>query len=269
MEELQPQDIEDLLQELEEEDGVQEPLPAEVEEALRNSPEIATLDAAIAVQQGVLRSATNRFWLPTIALQGQVNNIFSKAGIGKEASPFDFPSLPPQYQALGSIFSETFKEPKDLSWNIGLNISFPLFSGGEKFAVRQKALQELEQLRTERDVVAERIEQRIRSALHIAGASHASIQQARLAAEAAEKSLKVVQESYSQGLVSIVELLDAQYAAQVTDQVAANSVYDFLIDLMEVERAYGYFNFFSTDERRKAFFDRANAFFVKAGMHIE
>ncbi len=63
-------------------------------------------------------------------------------------------------------------------------------------------------------------------------------------------------------------MLDAQYAALVTDQVAANAVYDFLIDLMEVERAYGHFNFFSTDEKRRAFFDRANAYFEKAGMTI-
>ncbi len=238
------------------------------EEALRNSPELAALDAAIAVQRRVLRSATNRFWSPTIALQGQVDNIYTRAGAGKEAT-FDLSSLPPEYQPLGQIFSQSFKPPKDLSWNIGLNVSFPLFRSGEKFFVRQKALKELNQLQTQRDAFAERIEQRIRSALHLAGASYASIQQAKLAAEAAEKSLQVVQESYSQGLVSVVELLDAQYAALVTDQVAANSVYDFLIDLMEVERAYGHFNFFSTDKRRRDFFERANTYFKKSGLSIE
>jgi outer membrane protein TolC len=227
-----------------------------VEESFGNSPELGALDANIDVQERVLRSATNSFWSPTIALQGQVTNVFSREGEGTE--PFSIPQL-----------GFTTLKPKDLSWNIGLNFSFPLFSGGEKFAVRQKALNELTQLRTERDAIAERIEQRIRSALHVAGASNASIEQAKLAAEAAGKSLKVVQDSYSQGLVSIVELLDAQYAALLTDQAAANAVYDFLIDLMEVERAYGRFNFFSTDQRRKAFFEKANAYFEKAGMPIQ
>jgi outer membrane protein TolC len=212
-----------------------------VEESFGNSPELAALDANIDVQERVLRSATNSFWSPTIALQGQVTNVFSREGEGTE--PFSIPQL-----------GFTTLKPKDLSWNIGLNFSFPLFSGGEKFA---------------RDAIAERIEQRIRSALHVAGASNASIEQAKLAAEAAGKSLKVVQDSYSQGLVSIVELLDAQYAALLTDQAAANAVYDFLIDLMEVERAYGRFNFFSTDQRRKAFFEKANAYFEKAGMPIQ
>jgi len=238
------------------------------EEAQRNSPELAALDAAIAVQKRLLRSATNSFWSSTIALQGQVDNIFTRAGAGKEAI-IDFSSLPPEYQPFGQIFSQSFKPPKDLSWNIGLNVSFPLFRSGEKFFVRQKAIKELNQLQTQRDAIAERIEQRIRSALHLAGASYASIQQAKLAAEAAEKSLQVVQESYSQGLVSVVELLDVQYAALVTDQVSANSVYDFLIDLMEVERAYGHFNFFSTDERRGEFFERANTYLKKSGLPIE
>ena len=239
-----------------------------VEETFKNSPELAALDAAIAVQKRILRSATNSFWSPTIALQGQVDNTFSRAGAGQE-STLDLSSIPPEFQPLGEIFAQSFKPPKDLSWNVGLNVSFPLFRSGEKFFVRQKASKELNQLTTQRDAVAEKIEQRVRSALHIAGASNASIQQARLAAEAAQKSLQVVQESYSQGLLSVVELLDAQYAALVTDQVAASAVYDFLIDLMEVERAYGHFNFFSTDEKRKAYFERASEYFKGLGMEVK
>ncbi len=75
---------------------------------------------------------------------------------------------------------------------MGLNLSFPLFTGGEKLAERQRAVKELSRIETERRSVRERIEQRVRSALHIAGASYAAIQQARLAAEAARKSLEVV-----------------------------------------------------------------------------
>ncbi len=239
-----------------------------VEETFKNSPELMALDAAINIQKRILRSATNNFLSPTIALQGQVNNTFSRWGAGREAT-LDLSAIPSEFQPLGEIFAQSFKPPKDLTWNVGLNVSFPLFKSGEKFFARQKALKELSQLQTQRDALAEKLEQRIRSALHIAGASHASIQQARLAAEAAQKSLEVIQESYSQGLLSVVELLDAQYAALVTDQVAANAVHDFLIDLMQVERAYGHFNFFSTDERRKAFFERANEYFVKEGVNIK
>ena len=82
-------------------------------------------------------------------------------------------------------------------------------------------------------------EQRIRSSLHLAGASFAGIEQAREAVAAAEKSLEVVQEAYSLGSATILDLLDAQNAAFSAEQVAANAVYDFLIDLVEVERRHG------------------------------
>ena len=152
----------------------------------------------------------------------------------------------------------------EISYNLHI-----VFQGGEKFIARQKASKELEQLRTQRDAIAERIEQRMRSAMHLAGASLASINQARLAADAAAKSLDVVQDSYSQGVVNIAVLIDAQYAALVTDQAAASAVYDFLIDLMEVERAVGGFDFFLTIGEREAFFTDIDTYFESVGMKLE
>ena len=220
-----------------------------VEEMKQQSPELASLDAAIEIRKKILRIANSAFWAPTIALQSQVKNVYSKWGKGTEPPP-------------------TFKV-QNLSWNIGINASLPLFSGGEKFATRRKAIEELKQLEIERDATEERLEQRIRAALHIAGASNASIQQAKLAAEAARKSLNVVLDSYSEGLVSIVELLDVQNAALVTDKMAASTVYSFIIDLMEVERAMGGFTFFLSDKECAQFYERADAYFVKSGLSIK
>lgn len=222
-----------------------------VNEAMDRSPEIKLLDAAIAAKKRQLRSTSHQFWSPTIALQAQVENILSREGAGVESN-FQLPE--------DLDFEFELPTIKSLSWNVAVSASLPIFTGGAKFAARQKSLLELEQYETERNAAAEKIEQRIRSALHFAGASYASIQQARLAAEAARKSLKVVQDSYSQGLVSIVELLDAQQAALITDQAAANSVYDFVIDLMNVERAYGDYTMLSDPQRIDRFFGRAAAF---------
>jgi len=216
-----------------------------VEEGLRNSPELGALDAAIAAQERAFRSATHSLWTPTVGLEAHLENKFSKEGAGLDIPP-------------------GFVEPKDLSWHMGVMVTFPLFQGGEKAVQRQKIRKELNQLATERAALAEMIEQRIRSTLHVAGASHASIQQARLAAEAADKSLEVVQDLYSEGVVSIVELLDVQNSALMTDEAAANAVYDFLIDLMEVERASGASDFLATEEKRLAFLKRAEDYFEEA-----
>ncbi len=220
-----------------------------VEEALQNSPELLALDAAIAVQRRILASANRAFWMPTLALQGQVTNIFSRGGAGTGSL-----QLPLQ-------FSGSFPEVDDVNWDVGVNLSFPLFKGGAKFSERARASEELSQLRTEKNAVAEKIEQRIRSALHLAGASYAGIEQARLAADAAHKTLDLVQDSYREGVISLLDLIDAQNAALISDEVAANAVYDFIIDLMEVERSVGEFDFMRTEKERAAFFNRMENYF--------
>jgi outer membrane protein TolC/ABC-type uncharacterized transport system substrate-binding protein len=227
-----------------------------VDEGLKASPELAALDAAIQAQERSQRSASNSLWSPTLALQGELTNIFSKAGAGAE------PSFNPS-----PLFN--FPEIDNTDWSIGLVLSFPLFKGGEKLAVRTKAQKELEQLRLQKEAAAERIEQRIRFALHLTGSSFVSIEKAQTAAEAATKSLEVVQNAYETGAVSILFLLDAQNTAYNAAQVAANSVYDFLFDLMEMERSIGNFEFFMDEDERRGFLERMKSYFQKAGISIE
>jgi len=225
-----------------------------VEEGLNASPELASLNATIEVQERILRSSSNSLWLPSLALWGEFSHIFSKGGAGSSLS------LPPLFP---------FPELDDTSWNIGLSLSFPLFKGGEKLVVRTKAQKELEYLKFQREAITEKIEQRILSAIFLTGASYVSIEQARRAAEAANKSFEVVQNAYSQGAVSILHLLDAQNAAFSAEQVAANAVYDFLLDVMEVERSTGRFEFFMDEEERKSLLVRSKAFFKKYGINEE
>ena len=230
-----------------------------VELGLENSPELAALDAAIAAQNRYLRSTVHSFWSPTLAFQAGMDNIFSRKGAGTGGM-----DLPPDLP-----FDLSFGEQKDFSWNAVFSLSFPLFKGGEKFAVKREASHELSRLNTERSAVAEKLEQRIRSALHAAGAAHASIGQSKLAAQAAHKSLEGVQDAYSQGMVSIVDLLDAQNMVLRTDQLAATTVYDFIIDLMEVERAVGSSDFLISATDRAEFLKNAKLYFAERGIEIE
>ena len=94
-------------------------------------------------------------------------------------------------------------------------------------------------------------------------ASYPSIRFSQDARKASLKNLELVQDSYSLGVVSVIDLIDAQTSALVSSQVAANAVYDFLIDLMEMERAANDFDFFKTPEDRAAWFDRLAEYFRK------
>ena len=230
-----------------------------VQEGMNASPELAALDAAISAQERLLYSRKSAYWSPTLALQAEASKRFLKEGAGSENS-LDFSQLPIAFE---------FPQVDDNNWSIGLNLSIPLFRGGARYAEHQQASLELSSLHTQRQALAERIEQRIRSSLHKAGASLAGINQAGKSAEAAEKSLEVVSDAYSRGVLSIIDLLDAQNAALVADLSAANAIYDFLIDFMAVERSIGSFHYFLTDEQEAKFLERLDNFFIQSGIPLK
>ncbi len=231
-----------------------------VEYGLKNSPELEQLGAAIEAQRRLLKSTTRAFFLPDVAAQAEISRWLVKEGEGSQPVAVADPSLAPLLEA--------FDQGNDTNWSVAINLSYPLFSGGAKNSQRQQALKTLNQLETQKRSVREKIEQRIRSAAHATGASYAGINQAREAATAADKNLDLVTDAYSRGVLSITQLLDAQNAALVARQAAADAVYNFLIDLMEANRAIGGTPYLKRDEAA-AFVERIEAFFEKEGVRIQ
>jgi outer membrane protein TolC len=92
------------------------------------------------------------------------------------------------------------------------------------------------------------------------------MKEARLAAEWARKNLDLVSDSYMRGAAAFITLLDAQNAHVVAEQSAANAVYDFLDDWLEVQRAVGRFDFTRSDAERTEAAERLRAFAAAAGI---
>jgi len=215
-----------------------------VAEGLDIAPELLGFNAAISAQERILLSAKRAFWLPSFAAQGSVSELLAESGEGKRSdSSLD-----------------------DTDWSVGVFATFPLAEGGGKFATIKRAREELSRIQLEKGATSERIEQRMRSALHQASASYPNIHLSRSAARAARRNLDLVTDQYSRGLVSIVDLLDAQNSSLRADQDAENAVYNFLIDWMDVQRATGRFDFFMTPGQREEYFQRVQEFFNKAGV---
>jgi outer membrane protein len=144
----------------------------------------------------------------------------------------------------------------------------PLFTGFGRQARLHRSRETLAQLQAEREATAERIATRIRTSLYESGASFANIDLAREAARAADRNYDLVLEGYREGVVSILDLLDAQTQALNANLDAANSVYLYLIDLMEVQRSVGQFDFFVSQEGRRQWFEKLDAFFRERGADI-
>ena len=221
-----------------------------VAEGRTASPELRSLDAAIAAQRRVGTAAGRAFWLPTLSLQGGLTSVLSRGGAG--AQPISGPLTLP-------------RGPDD-TWSLKLQAALPVFTGFARGAARAQAGIDLDRLTIERQALERNVAQQVRAALHLGGASWADIQQARAAAEAARKNLELVSDAYARGAVSIITLLDAQEAALKADEAAAGAVYAFLTDLMKVERAIGQFYFLRTPEERQAFRKRMDAFYRAAGV---
>ena len=118
----------------------------------------------------------------------------------------------------------------------------------------------------DREATVERVEERIRLVVFQTGASAPSIRLSREAAEAARKNLELVGDQYSRGAVDIVKVLDSQNAALTANLEAANAIYDFLVDLINIQRATGQFDYFLSKEEQEAWFQRLEAFFEKEGI---
>ncbi|MCA9728142.1 MAG: TolC family protein, partial [Candidatus Eisenbacteria bacterium] len=221
------------------------------EHALATSLELQQIDAAIAAQERARTSARRSFYSPTLALQGQVAQELASGGAGSGGSGLSIPGL-------------TLPSADDTDWNVSLRLSLPLFNGGSRIADVTQASEELTRLRTQREGIADRIEQRMRSALHVAGASYAAIALARESSEAAQKNLELVTDAYSRGVLEVIDLLDAQNVAVAADQAASDAVHDFLLDLFQVERASGKFTFMVPEPQRQAWFDSLQQYFDAA-----
>ncbi len=223
-----------------------------VQEGIRENPAIQKIDLARQAQRRALSSAKASFWAPTVSLQFQGSSRLAEDGLGTEGLKFE---LPP-----GMDMDFDIPSPPDDKWHAALNFSLPLFEGGRKLAERSKAALELESLRIQNRALSERVEQEIRTALFATGSSYPAISLSRDAAEAARKNLEIVTESYSRGTVSILELLDAQNFDLVAEQVAASSVFDFMIDMVNVERAVGKFWFMRSLQNKESMLEKLEQF---------
>ena len=103
---------------------------------------------------------------------------------------------------------------------------------------------------------AERVEEQVRNQLHAAQAAYQQIDLSANAAEASRKNFELVSDAYARGTVTVIELLDAQDTSLAASAAAAESLYNFLITVMAVQRAVGGYDYLLPDEERQALVEK-------------
>ncbi|MEJ2084781.1 MAG: TolC family protein, partial [Acidobacteriota bacterium] len=218
-----------------------------VQEGLALSPALDQIDALIVAQERLVQASKRAYWAPTLGFEGGIDEFLARAGEGTDRGL-------PGAEGL-------FPFNNDTSWSLVGSATLPLYSGGRRLAERVQAEIELQSLELRRSAVAQRIDQDIRSSMQLTRASFAGIGLSEQASSAASRNLELVSDAYARGAVSIVDLLDAQRNALNAEQLVTDSLYNFLTDLMRVQRAANRSDFFMTQEQRELWLERLERYF--------
>lgn len=208
-----------------------------VEEAQKNAPELKALGYNLDVTERNIKLNGNGRFLPTVALQGQYNRTFSRSGAGSEF-PTGFPASP------------------DGNYNVGVNVSIPIFNRNQTNINKQIAIIQKDQLEINRDNTKLSISANIRNSVLNLVNQISNIELSKVSEETAKESLELTQASYSNGAVNVVQLLDAQNNYLNAQLSRTNAVYNYLINALQLERNLGYYFLLNSESENAKFRQR-------------
>ncbi|WP_223034013.1 TolC family protein [Hanstruepera marina] len=208
-----------------------------IQEALNNSPELKFLDYnLIATERSEKLFGPGRF-LPTVALQGQYNHVFSRSGAGSTFPPF-------------------LTTPPDGYYNVGVNLSLPIFNQNKQNINKQIATIQKEQIQFSTENLKLQIEKNINDAVLEVINQITNIELSKVFEETAKEVLELTQTSYENGAVNIIQLLDAQNNYLQAQLASSNATYNYLLAMLTLERYIGNFFLLESTDDRNAFIAR-------------
>jgi outer membrane protein TolC len=185
----------------------------------------------------LLKSNRRQRFLPTVGLGAELEHVFSRDGAGSDP-------VGPTGEPI---------DVEDTQWYVGLNLSLPFFKGGEIKLESEQTEIEIKRLQKQRVYLIQNIELSVEANVRDLALSVANLDLSKKSAELALKSYEMVQDAYSKGAVSIVELTDAQTYMLNAELIASNSEYDFYDSLLNVQRAISVFFVSKTIDQIEAF----------------
>ncbi len=214
-----------------------------IKEAKKNAPELKNIDYNLAATARNLRLNSAGRFVPTLALRGQYNLALSQSGKGSTI-PSGVPIAP------------------DGIYNLGLNLSLPIFKQNLRNINKQSARIQQDQLKLQKGNIDLSIEKNINDLVLELTNQIANIVLSKVSEDSAKKSLDLSQNEYSEGAVNVVQLLDAQNNYLQSQLARATANYNYLLVSLDLERAIGYFHLMHSVESNQDFIQRANQFIL-------
>jgi len=214
-----------------------------VEEAKSNAPEIKNLNYNLkAIERNFKLNDYGRF-IPTVSLQGQYNLAISQSG-------------------KGAVSSSGVGAAPDGNYNIGLNISLPIFQQNQRNINKQTTKILEDQLLLQKSGIDLSIEKNINDIVLDLVNQISNIEISKIAEETAKESLDLTQNAYKEGAIPVIQLIDAQTNYLQSQLARATANYNYLITSMKLERTIGYFFLMHTESENKNFSQRATQYIL-------
>ncbi len=146
----------------------------------------------------------------------------------------------PQVMLNGAyeINSEDFSETAD-SYTVGATVSLNLFSGNGISAKTRAAKSDLEKVKAMYKALSHGVEVQTRQAYLQTQSAWQRISVAQQAVEQSEEGLRIVTNRYGSGLLTIVDLLDAQVADQKARTMQFKALHDYKVARIKLAAAAG------------------------------
>lgn len=213
-----------------------------IQEADSLNPAFNRLNAQEDVTNRQHKLNKRRFFSPTLALQGQLDNSLWEGGAGTGA--------------VNAGGQSSLPMTDDWTWNLALNISLPIIDQGQRIIDLQRTNIQKRQIDIQQRNLNQNVELGIRSQVLDLLSASTNVKNSRIAAENTQKNYEAVQDGYQKGVVPINQLIDAQDAAFSSRQNFENSVYNYLMSFLQLENKLGRYSILSNDKEKQAFFNR-------------
>jgi outer membrane protein len=209
-----------------------------INEMLAHSPELQQLATAGEMIDRQKSMKIRQMYLPEVALIGNADQAFVREGVIRNPQ---LPIPPP---------------PDDITWNLGLRVSIPIFEGGRKRNEMQRATIEQDKIAWQTEDLLNKLETGIRSNVQFLQASYREMKLSENAARAAGENFHTIQDAYAQGMVNVAQLTDAQSVMIRTRQMALGSRYQYILDYIKTERLQGKFFFLEAESEKVQYTNR-------------
>lgn len=186
------------------------PLPPRrtLEEVMRNHPDARAAALAVRRAEAELRSARASA-APTLVLRGNLNY-------------------------------EGGRDPLAISnWNAAVALTLPIWDSGNRKGLVMQAQASLAQARSSQEITERRIELEYSTARLAVEEAYRRVTTSLKAVELAMEALRVVQEKYTVGLGSSIEVIDAQVALTQSHANRAQAETDYRLSLARLSLAAG------------------------------